>query len=150
MVDTCAYAVLSMVNPDGTPYAVPISIVRIGENIYFHTGPKGQKVDALKENPRVCLVCVGEVNPYPREFTLEFESAILSGIAEEVMTEEEKVEVLRQVCLRYAKSNMDAFEAAVNRSIKRTNIWRIKPETLTAKRKKYDEKGVEMKFARME
>ena len=150
VVDTCAYAVLSMLTPEGAPYAVPISIVRIGEDLYFHTGPTGAKIDALKNNPEVCLVCVGQVNPYPQEFTLEFESAILTGIAEEVEEEAEKIEVLRAVCMRYAKSHMDAFEEAVARSIKRTNVWRIRPETLTAKRKKYDPNGVEMKFARME
>jgi len=46
--------------------------------------------------------------------------------------------------------NMPYFEAAAESGMSRTVVIRIDIETLTAKRKKYDADGVEMKWGRME
>jgi hypothetical protein len=45
---------------------------------------------------------------------------------------------------------MPYFEAAAESGMSRTVVIRIDIETLTAKRKKYDADGVEMKWGRME
>lgn len=51
--DKCEWAVLSMTDREGMPYAVPITIVRDGDAIYFHTAKAGRKLDILKQNPEV-------------------------------------------------------------------------------------------------
>lgn len=63
VVDKCEYAVLSMTDLQNEPYAVPLSIVRIGSCIYFHGAKAGKKSEILATNPQVCLVCVGNVKP---------------------------------------------------------------------------------------
>lgn len=55
------YATLSMVDVDGNPYCVPITVANDGEYVYFHSATEGTKVDALSRNPKVCLACVGYV-----------------------------------------------------------------------------------------
>ncbi|MDR2073039.1 MAG: pyridoxamine 5'-phosphate oxidase family protein, partial [Spirochaetaceae bacterium] len=55
VVDTCRYAVLATADDDGSPYCVPLSIVREGEWIYFHCAREGRKIDNLKGRNRVCL-----------------------------------------------------------------------------------------------
>ena len=45
---------------------------------------------------------------------------------------------------------MHMFDAAVERSLSRTGVWKIEISSITGKRKKYDKDGVEMKYGRME
>lgn len=150
VVDKCAYAVLSMVDGGGKPYAVPLSLVRSGESVYFHCAKQGEKTDCLRLNPDVCVVCVGDVQLLPQEFSAEYESAILRGVAHEVTDREEKVLALRLISERYAAENMAEFDAMVDGFLAATGVWRIDVCEITAKRRKNDANGVEMKFGRME
>lgn len=135
VVDACEWASLSMVDAKGAPYCVPISIVREGEDIYFHCAKIGSKIDALRANPRVCIVCVGRTHRPPDAFTTEFESAILFGSAGEVTKDAQKTHALRLLCQRHTPANMHAFERAVERSLARTGVWRVRIEQIAGKRK---------------
>lgn len=147
VLDNSLWVTLAMLDPEGRPYAVPISIVREGNSIYFHAAKAGRKTRCLKNRPQVCLVAVSEARPAARHFTMEFSSAIVHGTAQEVLTTEEKIHALRLLCLRYAGENMANFEEAVERSLSRTAIWKISVSELSGKRKKYDADGTEMTFA---
>lgn len=150
VVDKCAYAVISMVNGGGKPYAVPLNVVRSGESVYFHCAKQGAKLDCLRAHPEVCVVCVGDVHLLPQEFSAEYESAILRGRAQEVADDEEKMLALRLLSERYAAENMGAFGAMAAEYLAATGVWRIDVSEITAKRRKNDANGVEMKFGRME
>lgn len=150
VIDKCDYGTLAMADTSGQPYCVPLSIVRDGRVIYFHSAMQGEKIDVLKQNPKICLTCVGDIHVPPKKFTTEYESAVVFGTASEVTDADEKIHALRLLCLRYTPDNMDAFDEAIEMSLKRTAIWKLSMETVTGKRKKYDQQGVEMKFGRME
>lgn len=101
VIDRARYGVLSMVTDGNEPYGVPISIVRDGNSLYFHSAKDGKKVKVLTNNPNVSIVFVGEVKVpenYTEEqltkiakdeskaalliskvFTTEYESAIVKG-----------------------------------------------------------------------
>ena len=136
IVDQCAYVVLSMVDPDNKAYAVPLSIVRDGTYIYFHCAQEGYKLECLRENPEVCLVCVGNVCPALDRFTTAFSSAIVKGNCEEVTNDTEKINALRLLCQRYTPQNMAAFDQAIVRSLARTAVYRIAITQITGKEKK--------------
>ena len=150
VADTCEYAVLSVTDADGNPYCVPVSIVREGMTLYFHSAKEGFKAEAMRKHPKVCVACVGDTRLVPEQFTTEYESAVIRGIAYEVSDETEKRKALRLICERYAPSNMGGFEKAVSESLSRTAIWKIEITEITGKRKKYDSQGKEMKYGRME
>ena len=42
IVDKCEYALISMVDKDGAPYCVPVSIDRDGMEIFFHCAKAGK------------------------------------------------------------------------------------------------------------
>lgn len=136
IADNCDYAVMSVVDPEGKPYCVPLSIVREGEKLYFHCALEGFKTDCLRNSNDVCVSCVGKTKNIPEEFTTEFESAIIRGKAFEVTDKEEKIHALKLICLRYAESNMADFDSAIERSLSRTGIWKIEIADITGKRKK--------------
>ena len=50
IADNCDYAVMSVVDPEGKPYCVPLSIVREGEKLYFHCALEGFKTDCLRNS----------------------------------------------------------------------------------------------------
>lgn len=149
VLDKCEYAVLATQNPDGTPYCIPINIVRNGDFIFFHSAMDGQKIQNLVKCPKVCLTAVGDTHIPPDEFTTEYESAVVSGTAYEVSNPQEKIDALRLLCERHVPTNMQAFDEAIEKSLSRTAVWKIQMETVTGKRKKYDHEGKEMKFGRM-
>jgi nitroimidazol reductase NimA-like FMN-containing flavoprotein (pyridoxamine 5'-phosphate oxidase superfamily) len=135
VADTCVYAVLATADGGGLPYGTPLSIVRDGEWIYFHCAKEGHKIDNLRQNKRVCLVCVGNTREPPDHFTVEYESAVIFGTAQEVSAGEEKVRALRLLCLRHTPDNMAAFDAEMKREYAATAVWKIHIDEISGKRR---------------
>ncbi len=169
IIDRAEYGVLSMVDGDMS-YGLPLSIVRSGEILYFHSAREGRKVDVLANNGNVSVVFVGnkkipenytydeleEMIGDPNKaikfissvFTTEFESAIVEGVVERVEDRDEKIAAMRVICQKYTPTKMKYFDTAIRAGLDRTNVYRIGIKSITAKRKKYDEKGEEMKWGR--
>ena len=143
------YVTMSMTRPDGTPYAVPLSLAQADEQtFYFHCAKEGEKLDCIAYNPIVCLSAVSRckptIGPKDNSFTLEFRSAIAMGRAEIVEDETEKVEALRLICQRFLPHHMEAFDEAIKQSLSHTAVVRITlTEPPVGKRKEYDEHGEE-------
>ncbi len=150
------YITVSFTRPDGSAYGLPLSLAAKDDNTwYFHCALEGDKLDAIKTHPEVCLSAVTQcrptVGPKDGTFTLQYKSAIAFGHAELVETDAEKIEGLRLISERFLPQHMDAFDQSIEQSLSRTAVVRI---TLTAsptgKRKQYNKNGDEMKYGRME
>ena len=156
VLDKAPYVTVSFTRPDGTPYGVPLSLVRTDEHtFYFHCALEGDKLDCIAVNPIVALSavtkCAPTVGPKDGSFTLQYKSAMAVGKAELVTDRDEKIEALRAICLRFLPHHMDAFDDAIARSLERTAVVKITlTEPPTGKRKQYDKEGDEMKWQRME
>ena len=156
VLDKAPYVTVSFTRPDGTPYGVPLSLVRTDEHtFYFHCALEGDKLDCIAVNPIVALSavtkCAPTVGPKDGSFTLQYKSAMAVGKAELVTDRDEKIEALRAICLRFLPHHMDAFDDAIARSLERTAVVKITlTEPPTGKRKQYDKEGEEMKWQRME
>lgn len=138
IAERCEYAVLSMVDPAGAPYCVPLSIATAaGEDgkltVYFHAAAVGFKLDCLKANARVCLLCVGETERLTDEFSTKYESAILRGVAHAVVDDTEKIAALRLICERHTPAHMHAFDEAIASTLFRTAVWAIDVDEITGK-----------------
>lgn len=136
VVDKCDYAVLSMTGRQGRPYCVPLSVAREKDRIYFHCAIDGEKADNLRENPYVCMACVGDTCPAPDRFTIEYESAIVRGVARELVSEKEKIHALRLICRRHAPTNTEGIDGEIAGLLDRTAVWSVKIEEVTGKRNK--------------
>lgn len=128
--DKAPYVTVSMMRPDGTPYGLPLNLVRKDETIfYFHCAAEGEKIDCLKHCPIVSLSAVGHCTPkYEEEknnFTEYFNSAIAIGKTEFVTNDEEKIEALRLLCERFLPHYMEHFDEAIARSLGHTMVIRI-------------------------
>lgn len=128
--DKAPYVTVSMTRPDGTPYGLPLSLVRKDDDtFYFHCAGEGEKLDCLRANPTVSLSAVSRCTPKFEEeknnFTEYYNSAVALGRAEIVEDAAEKTEALRLLCERFLPKYMDHFDEAIARSLARTTIVRI-------------------------
>ncbi len=128
--DKAPFITLGMVRPDGTPYALPLNIVRKDEHtFYFHCADEGEKIDCIKNNPVVSLSAVSRCTPKFEEergnFTEYYHSAVALGKAGFVEDDNEKIMALRLLCERFLPKYMEHFETAVARSLNRTTVVRI-------------------------
>lgn len=128
--DRAPYVTMSMVRPDGTPYGLPLNMVRKDKvTFYFHCADEGEKLDCIRTNPLVSLSAVSKCSPKFEEdkqnFTEHYNSAIALGKAEIVEDADEKIEMLRLLCERFLPKYMDRFDAAISRSLDRTMVVRI-------------------------
>lgn len=134
--DKADYAVISMIDEDGLPYCIPVSAVRVGKLVYFHSTESGRKTSAMLKNPNVCMTAAADVRSAEDKFTTYFKSAVIRGKAALVEDTEEKVAALKAICERFTPSNMADFENAVQASLSRTAVWKIVIESATGKQKK--------------
>lgn len=128
--DRAPYVTVSMIRPDGTPYGLPLSVVRKDkETFYFHCADDGEKIDCLRKNPIVSLSAVSKCTPVFEEeklnYTEHYRSAIALGKCEWVEDRAEKIDALRLLCERFLPKHMDHFGEAIARSLDRTTVIRI-------------------------
>lgn len=145
------YITVSFTRADGTAYGLPLSLACTDDKTwYFHSALEGEKLDALKIHPEVCLSavtrCIPTVGPKDGAFTLQFRSAVAFGKAEIVTDDAEKIKALRAICERFLPNHMDAFDVSIERSLARTSVVRITlTQAPTGKRKEYDADGNSIK-----
>lgn len=104
---------LGCMNQNGYPYVVPMHFVYLKQKIYMHGLPKGQKIEILKLNPKVCfeidemisLLDRGVENPC--DVNTEFNSIIVQGNAKIVDNFDEKKEVLSKIVEKFTPHLMD-------------------------------------------
>ena len=64
-----------------------------------------------------------------------FQSVIVTGTASEVTDPAEQTQALRALCQKLTPEHMDSFEAAVEKSLAVTAVWRIHMDEVTGKAK---------------
>lgn len=138
LIDRCTHGVMAISTGEPTPYCLPLSFVRVGNDLFFHCAQEGRKLDLLHRCPRVCVTFVGEDRPAfvaPAMYTTYFQSAIVTGTANEVTDAAEKTAALRALCQKATPEYMAAFEAAIDKSLAVTSVWKIHMEEISGKAK---------------
>lgn len=128
--DKAPFVTVSMTRPNGTPYGLPLSLVRKNETtFYFHCADEGEKIDCLRNNPIVSLSAVSKCSPAFEEdklnYTEHYNSAVAVGKCEWVEDDSEKIEALRLLCQRFLPKHMSHFDEAITRSLDRTTVIKI-------------------------
>lgn len=109
---------------DGGPYVVPINCYYADGFIYSHSLP-GQKVSALRENPKACLQ-FDEV-----ESDLRWRSVLAFGTYEEVQTPVERSEILNRLLQRFPMLTPVESSIAVDAGYPVVIVYRIKIDRIT-------------------
>ena len=119
---------------DDQPYIVPLSFGYDGRYIYFHTAQNGKKSDIFSQNSNVCVsferdVSLKQDNGQACNWSFQFQSVLVSGIIEEVITPENRVKALDQIMAQYSDQKWTFPEKTVSK----TNLWRVNLKTITGR-----------------
>ncbi|WP_165042928.1 pyridoxamine 5'-phosphate oxidase family protein [Adlercreutzia sp. ZJ138] len=133
VLERCPYGVLSLVDREGAPYAVPVSHAVLNGAVYFHSAKHGEKTKIMAANPAACLTGVTDVVPLPEQYSTTYASAVACGVVSLVEDADEWTAALRAIVERYASENAGHFEDALAKSSKRTAVWKLTPTAITGK-----------------
>jgi len=122
LLNTCGIGRLGCVD-NGEPYVVPINYVFEDESIYSHSLP-GQKIEALRANPRACL----QADKIENDFS--WRSVIAFGDFEEIRVPTDRRAILSKLLARFplltpVESVMARDAAAPDSVVFRIRIDRI-------------------------
>lgn len=105
LLETLAVGHFSTIGTDGYPYTCPVHFVYLDGKIYFHGLPKGQKLDNLMKNNKVCFeACMMKdfiLDENPCDVNTAYESVIIKGEASLVSEHKKKEEILVEIVAKY-------------------------------------------------
>jgi uncharacterized protein len=134
LLDRMAVGRLALITKEG-PYVVPVNYLFADDCIYFRSGPKGKKVEALRADPRVCFL-VDEPGP---QVTWErgcgisqiYESVMCFGRADFVERLEEKRQILERMVHKFVPAESPV--PLKDKDIDNTVVVKIYIEWITGK-----------------
>ncbi|MFZ1080607.1 MAG: pyridoxamine 5'-phosphate oxidase family protein [Candidatus Kryptoniota bacterium] len=126
------YGILSIASPDSEPYGVPLNYCVMNDVIYFHCADEGKKLDILSRNNSISFCAIGATKVLPEKFGMEYESAIISGKAEEV-TGSEKQSALESMIQKYSPHFYNEGLEYIKTNIAKTRVYKITIQSITGK-----------------
>lgn len=132
VLQNAEYGVLSMASLDGEPYGVPLNYCVVDGAIYFHCAGEGKKLDILSQNNSVSFCSIGATKLLPEQFALNYESTIISGIAEEV-TGSEKQSALEGIVKKYSGHFFAEGLEYIKANTATTRVYKIVIRSITGK-----------------
>lgn len=91
LLSQCNWGVLSVIGEQGYPYGVPVNYGYSDGKIYIHsTNANSHKLNAIRENPKVCFTVVGQHEIIEEELTTQYSSVVLFGTARIITEDAEK------------------------------------------------------------
>jgi nitroimidazol reductase NimA-like FMN-containing flavoprotein (pyridoxamine 5'-phosphate oxidase superfamily) len=133
---------MATIGRDGYPYITPVNFVSLDGKIYFHCAPKGEKLDNLKQDPRVCfevdvpLAYIDrDLDPTRPACQLHqyYHCVIIRGSAADVQDRALKLAALNALIAKHEKTDDFAPVTADMSGYKACKVIEIKPDSITAK-----------------
>lgn len=101
VINRAPYMTVALCSLDAKPYAVPMTQVYDGENLYFHCAKEGLKLDLIADNPRAAFNAVAKADYYQNEkthlYTMHYESVSGWGTIALVEDSAEKMRALELI-----------------------------------------------------
>ena len=95
--------ILSVLGDGDYPYGMPMNHFYNDEDgkIYFHSGAKGHKVDAIARNPKASFCVLAQREQDADGWSYYFDSVVVFGKVQIIEDEEERLHALRLLGLKY-------------------------------------------------
>ena len=126
--------VLSVHGENGYPYGLPINYWYHEESgrIYFHSGKKGHKIDAIRADNRVSFCVYDEGFRREGEWALNIQSVIVFGTLHLVEDPERSEEIFRYMSLQFT-SDLEHIDSEIQKFAKDTLCYELRPSHITGK-----------------
>lgn len=134
ILDTEKRGVLSVLGDDGYPYGVPMNYWYNRGNgyLYFHSGKKGHKVDALAANNKVSFCVYDSGYRNEGEWALNISSVIAFGRVHIVEDHEVAMKICKEMSLKYTP-DLEYIESEIQKFGDATLCYELRPEHMTGK-----------------
>ena len=126
--------VLSVIGDDDYPYGMPINHFYCEEDgkIYFHSGRKGHKIDAMKRHDKASFCVYDQGFRREGEWALNIRSVIVFGRIEFIEDKEKIYEIARRLSYKFTDDE-EYIEHEIVRSGPGTLMFALVPEHMTGK-----------------
>ena len=126
--------VLSVIGDDDYPYGMPINHFYCEEDgkIYFHSGRKGHKIDAMKRHDKASFCVYDQGFRRKGEWALNIRSVIVFGRIEFIEDREKIYEIARHLSHKFTDDE-EYIEREIVRSGPGTLMFALVPEHMTGK-----------------
>ncbi len=132
IIAKCEVCYVSMIDVEGMPYVVPLNFGYENGTLYLHGAKEGKKIEALKNNPKVCVAfSTDHLLRYQHEqvacsWSMKYRSVLLYGEVEFINDDQERIEALNVMMRKYAqrdfKFNMPAVREVLPFKVVATRI----------------------------
>ena len=126
--------VLSVIGDDDYPYGMPINHFYCEEDgkIYFHSGRKGHKIDAMKSHAKASFCVYDQGFRREGEWALNIRSVIVFGRIEFIEDRETIYEIARRLSYKFTDDE-EYIEHEIVRSGPGTLMFALVPEHISGK-----------------
>ena len=126
--------VLSVIGDDDYPYGMPINHFYCEEDgkIYFHSGRKGHKIDAMKRHDKASFCVYDQGFRREGEWALNIRSVIVFGRIEFIEDRDKIYEIARHLSHKFTDDE-EYIEREIVRSGPGTLMFALVPEHITGK-----------------
>ena len=126
--------VLAVLGDDDYPYSVPLNHYYCEEDgkLYFHSGMKGHKVDAIMRHDKASFCVIDEGEREEGGWALHFKSVIVFGRIEIVNDSAQIEQIARELSHKFTDDEA-YIQDEIDRSGPRTLLFALVPEQITGK-----------------
>lgn len=134
ILDSGTSGVLAVAGDNDYPYAVPISYIYDGSNLYFHCAKVGHKLDAINRNSKVSFCLIDQDQIVPEEYTSYFRSVIVFGKIRILEDDQEKWTAIEKLTVKYVPNDSaDSRKNAINRDWAQLCLLEMTIDSMTGK-----------------
>jgi len=139
IIEKASVCTLSMIH-HGKPYCVPMNFGYFDGILYLHGAPSGRKIEALIENPDVCVSFYADEDLNIRHenvacsYSMKFKSVLMHGSIVFVNENDEKVRILNIVMKNYCGRDDFSYNKP---ALDGVCIFYLKPNEITAFKRGY-------------
>lgn len=134
ILETEPRGVLSVIGDDGYPYGMPMNHYYDPEDghIYFHSGMKGHRTDALEKCDKVSFCVYDDGFRREGEWALNIKSVIVFGRIRVMDDRERAVNMVRKLCAKFT-ADTEYVEKEIAQAVGHTLFLELIPEHMTGK-----------------
>lgn len=133
ILDTATSGVLCLVGDGGYPYGVPLSFVRDGKALYFHSAKSGHKIDAIRACDKASFTVIAKDDVVGSEYTTYFRSVIAFGKVRIIDDAAEKLQATEMLGRHYNPGDEQALAAELAKGLDRMDIIEFTMEHVSGK-----------------
>ena len=127
------YGILSTVGKDGEPYGRQMSYALDDSKIYIHGATDcGRKFQNIEENRKVCFTVVGKTKVLESQFSTEYESVIVQGIAKKILDQEKYIGLLKLV-EKYSVDYLESGRTYISKVADKADVYQIEITAISGK-----------------